>query len=105
MVAVFAERVGVLLEQQIAEALICSDEVVRLNTDYGGAQFVDDLTGLLLGQPRIQTQQRIPEPRINQHGIHRTRNLIGWNILPAILRGSVDEHFLDIGFVEHGNIT
>ena len=101
MFAVFAEGIGVLFKKQIAEAFVGGNEIVRLHAEDCGTKFVNHLIRLFRSNAGIEFQQCLFQPDIHHDGIHRTRHLIGRNILPTVLLRLLDQHFLNIGFIEH----
>ena len=107
VIAVFAERLGILLEEQPAESVIGLNQLIlRVSAHDGRSQLVDDLCSLV-GRDSVQPDQCILQPRLYQYGVCRAGNIVARHILPAALSSLGQQHFFNrILFVEyHGFVV
>ena len=107
VIAVFAERLRILLEEQPAESVIGLNQLIlRVSAHDGRSQLVDDLCSLV-GRNPVQSDQCILQPRLYQYGVRRAGNVVACHILPAALGSLGQQHFFNrILFVEyHGFVV
>ena len=72
-----------------------------MDAENSTTKLVDRLVSLFRSDAGIEFLQCLFQPDIHHDGIHRTRHLVGRNILPAVLLRLLDLHSLNISFCEH----
>ena len=101
MHSVLAERIGVLLKEQLAESLIRRHQLVPRRRHADRPQLDDDLIDLRRRQRRIQAPQRLDKPRLDENLRFVSRHIGNRHIIPAGLLRRLDQHGLNrIRFVE-----
>ena len=98
--SVLTKREAVLLEHQLAEALVLGDEILRTHRIDKRSQLVDDRvgTGRILGDARIEALQRLLELSFQQHASLGAPDSRRRTIRPSVRRANLDNHLLGIGF-------
>ena len=101
MHSVLAERIGILLKEQLAESLIRRHQLVPRRRHADRPQLDDDLVDLCRCQHRIQAPQCLDEPRLYENLRFVSRHIGNRYIIPAGLLRRLDQHGLNrIRFVK-----
>ena len=95
VITVIAEWIGILLEKQFTESVICRYHLIGVASDGNGCtEFIDNLF-CLVRCDGIQSQECLQQPFSNQDIIVCAGNILGLYIGPAILFCHIDEHLLN----------
>ncbi|MDT4830213.1 hypothetical protein FQZ97_636670 [compost metagenome] len=85
MLIVGAKRHGAFTTHPGGHLLVGADQTIRAHRQHNGAQLVEHLVGTvgLRGDLRVQTDQRLAQPGLDQHFLNLARHLSRGGVAPA----------------------
>ena len=94
---ILAEWIGVFLEDHLLKNLILGDEVMGLNGEDNGSQFIYDLicTRRVFCDLWVQSNQGFFHHRLDQHIRMHPRQLFGRDVLPTVALQGGNDHLLN----------